>query len=182
MPHPTLLLIDWQRGFRDLGHWGQRNNPGAEANVARLLAHWRKTGAPVVHVRHDSTEARSPLRPGQPGNAFEDFAQPQPGEPVYAKRVNSAFIGTTLERDLRAGGARELVFCGPTTDHCVNTTVRMAANLGFAATIVSDACFAFAKRTPDGRVITAEDVHDTHLASLSGEFAAVHSTDSLIGG
>jgi len=62
---------------------------------------WRSSGRPVVHVRHMSTDPHSPLRPGQPGNAFKPETAPAPGEVVIEKRVNSAFIGTSLEADLR---------------------------------------------------------------------------------
>jgi nicotinamidase-related amidase len=39
-------------------------------------------------------------------------------------------IGTDLLRVLREPGIRQLVVAGLTTDHCVSTSVRMAANLG----------------------------------------------------
>lgn len=180
MAKPCLLLIDWQKGFRDRAYWGPRNNPEAEQNAARLLEHWRAKGWPVIHVRHDSTEAESVLRPGQAGNEIEDFVAPLPGEPVYGKSVNSAFIGTTLEPDLRDRQINELVFSGVSSDHCVNTTLRMAANLGFKATIVGDACYAFERRGPDGRNLNAQLIHDAHLASLLGEFARVSNTTQII--
>jgi len=180
MTERCLVLIDWQKAFRDISYWGERNNPDAEHNAARLLAHWREIGQPVVHVKHDSTEPASPLRPDQPGNEFEDFAVPIGDEPLHVKNVNSAFIGTSLERHLRDAGIQDLVFSGVTTDHCVNTSVRMAANLGFSVTLVADACYTFGRTTPGGLELTAEVVHETHLASLMGEFAQVENTDEII--
>ena len=94
----ALLIIDLQQAIDD-PRWaahGPRNNPGTEAAVARLLAAWRKASQLVLHVRHDSTVPTSAYRPGQPGSAFKPEAMPLPGEPVVAKRVNSAFIGTNL--------------------------------------------------------------------------------------
>src|SRR5262245_56051472 len=99
----TLVIIDVQNAI-DAPYWakdGPRNNPGAEAAIARLLAAWRRTERTIVHVRHDSTEPTSAYRPGQPGNDFKSVAQPLPGEAVIAKRTNSAFIGTGLEELLR---------------------------------------------------------------------------------
>jgi len=177
-----LVLIDWQKGFRHCAYWGRRNNPMAEKNASALLRHWRNEARPVFHVRHDSSEERSPLRPDGPGNEIEDFAKPVAGERVYAKCVNSAFIGTALESDLRAAGIEQIVVSGLTTDHCVSTSVRMAANLGFAVSLVGDACYTFERNTPGGRRLSADLVHDAHLASLDGEFAQVVGTDWLLAG
>ena len=180
MRAPCLIIIDWQKAFRDEAYWGPRNNPQAEKNGARLLDHWRAKGWPVIHVRHASTEERSPLRPGLAGYEFEDFNTPMDGEPVYTKQVNSAFIGTTLEADLRARGLSDLVFIGVTTDHCISTSVRMAANLGFTATLVGDACFTHERTGPDGQKLSAQTMHDAHLTSLHNEFAVVVCTDELL--
>ena len=87
----ALLLIDLQKAIDDPS-WGERNNPQAEANVARLLGAWRARGMPVYHVRHDSSEPQSTYRPGQPGHDFKPEVAPIPGEVVIAKRTNSAFI------------------------------------------------------------------------------------------
>ncbi|WP_336080300.1 cysteine hydrolase family protein [Thalassospira sp. CH_XMU1448-2] len=181
MNKTALILIDWQQGFDDLDYWGNRNNPDAERNGEKLLTHWRKAGQPVFHVKHDSTEPQSRLHPDHQGNAIKQALAPIEGEPVYGKNVNSAFIGTSLEADLRAQGISRLVLCGITTDHCVNTSTRMAGNLGFEVTIASDACATFDRSLPDGRVFPAELVHDVALSSLNGEFAAVKTVEQIIG-
>ncbi len=177
---PCLLLIDVQRGF-DEPRWGRRNNTTAEANIARLLDAWRRLGQPVIHVRHHSKEPGSPLAAALPGADFKPEAAPGPGEPVYTKDVNSAFIGTTLDADLRARGITKLVVAGLTTDHCVSTTVRMAGNLGYRVWVAADACATFDRADHTGRNLPAEDVHRAALASLHGEFATVADTEALVG-
>ena len=175
----ALLIIDLQQAI-DAPYWGRRNNPGAEANVARLLAAWRARGGPVYHVRHDSTEPQSAYRPGQAGNDFKAEALPLPGEPVIVKRTNSAFIGTNLEPRLRAAGHTTLVIAGVTTNNSVEATVRMAGNLGFATYVAADACFTFDKKLLDGRTMPAEDVHAVSLANMHGEYASVVDTEWLL--
>ena len=178
-PSTTLLVIDLQSGFDDR-YWGRRNNPVLERRVSELLRAWRAAARPVVHVRHMSTEPLSPLRPGQPGNAFKPEAAPAAGEAVIEKSVNSAFIGTPLETDLRRAGCRGLVIAGLTTNHCVSTTARMAGNLGFETCVVSDATAAFDRLGHDGVLRSAEQIHAHALSDLHGEFAAVVDTAAVL--
>jgi nicotinamidase-related amidase len=175
----ALLLIDVQQAFDD-PRWGARNNPDAERRIAELLDGWRCTGRPVIHVQHMSREPGSPLRPGHSGNAFKPEAAPLPGEPVFQKQVNSAFIGTALEQHLREHGIDTLVLAGITTDHCVSTTARMAANLGFVTIVVADATATFERVGHDGERYTAEQMHRLALASLHGEFATVRQSGDLL--
>ncbi|THF69610.1 cysteine hydrolase [Deinococcus sp. Arct2-2] len=176
----ALLLIDVQQGFDD-PIWGERNNPHAETHIAALLAAWRHQSWPIYHVQHVSESPDSPLRPGQDGVNFKAMAEPHPSEPVVQKHVNSAFIGTNLEGQLRAAGISSLVIIGLTTDHCVSTTTRMAGNLGFQVLLPADATATFDRMGPDGRHYGAQEIHDVHLASLNGEFATVTETELILG-
>jgi nicotinamidase-related amidase len=178
-PEAALLVIDVQKGFDD-PVWGRRNNPEAETNIARLVEAWRRTGRRVLWVRHRSRLPYSPLRPGQPGNGFKEVVGPQPGEPVIDKEVNSAFIGTDLEERLRAHGHATVVLTGVQTNHCVETTARMAGNLGFETYVVSDATWTFDRTGPDGVLYPAEQIQSVSLASLHGEFATVVPTDGML--
>ena len=177
----TLILVDVQQGF-DAPSWGERNNPDAERHIERLLARWRDSGRPVIHVRHDSVEPESTLRPDRPGNALKPEALPGANEPVIGKHVNSAFIGTDLEARLKAHAVDTVVLCGFTTNHCVSTTARMAGNLGFRAFVLSDSTVAYAMRSPgpNGRLIPAAVMHEVGRAELNNEFATVLTTDELI--
>lgn len=177
----ALLLIDLQKGF-DEPSWGPRNNPQAEANAARLLGRWREGGWPVIHVQHLSLEANSPLAAGRPGAAFKEATAPIDGEKQFRKSVNSAFIGTHLETYLRARAIESLVIAGLTTDHCVSTSTRMAGNLGFDVTLVSDATATFDRTGPDGEHHSADAIHRIHLASLNDEFCVVKTTGEVLGG
>ena len=127
-------------------------------------------------MRHDSREPQSAYRPGQDGNDFKDEVAPLSGETIVPKRVNSAFVGTDLEARLTRAGHTLLVVTGVLTNNSVEATVRMGGNLGFEILLVSDGCFAVDKRTLDGRLFTAEDVHALSLANMHGEYAQVVDT------
>jgi nicotinamidase-related amidase len=176
---PALILIDIQQGFDD-PRWGARNNAQAESNAARLLGAWRQQRAPIFHVQHSSRLPDSPLRPDQPGWEIKKEVAPQPGEARIAKNVNSCFIGTALELELRKQGISDVVLCGLTTDHCVSTSARMAANLGFTVYVSSDATATFDRTGPDGKSYPAQQIHETELASLHEEFATVATSEQII--
>lgn len=179
MKNAALLIIDVQNGFDD-ERWGVRNNPDAEDRIAELLEVWRRSGRPVIHVRHLSREPGSPLSPGQPGAEIKAAVAPLPGEKVVEKNVNSAFIGTDLEQHLRDSGIHEVVVTGLTTDHCVSTTARMAGNLGFETYLVADATATFGKTDQNGKYYDPQLIHDTALASIHGEFAEVLDAKDLV--
>jgi nicotinamidase-related amidase len=175
----ALLVIDVQKAI-DHPSWGERNNPQAESHIAELLYAWRATGRPIYHIRHDSTEAASHYRPGQPGHDFKPEATPAPGETVIAKRTTSAFIGTGLESRLRAAGHTTLVVAGVITNNSVEATVRMAGNLGFDTFLVEDATFTFGRTDWDGRFRTAAEVHAMSLSNLDGEYCSVVRTEQVL--
>lgn len=176
----ALLIIDVQEGL-DEPRLGRRNNPAAEGNMARLLEEWRSRGRPIFHVQHMSAEPDSPLRPERPGNAIKREVAPIDGEAVIQKRVNSAFIGTDLQERLEAAGVHSLIIIGLTTDHCVSSTARMAADLGFHATVVADATAAHEGLSYDGTYHSAETVHELALANLHQEFATILTTGQVLG-
>lgn len=175
----VLIPIDVQQAF-DHAPWPPRGNPAMEANGLRLLDAWRAAGRPVIHIRHDSVQPGSALAPGLPGNAHKPGFEPPPGEPLVTKSVNAAFIGTDLDLRLRRMGVTQVVLFGISTDMCVSTTARVAANLGYRVLVVGDACFCFDLPEADGSTIPADTVQRVHLATLRAEFAEVADTDAVI--
>ena len=177
----ALIVVDVQQGFADPS-WGARDNPDCEANISALLSAWRATGWPVVFVRHDSAEPGSTLAPGQPGNAFQALITGEP-DLLVVKQTNSAFYGTP---DLHAWLGEQRIgaaaVCGITTNHCCETTARMAGNLGYETTFVIDATHTFDRQGPDGTWLRAADLARATATSLHGEFATVVRTAELTAG
>ena len=180
MSMPCLLVIDVQEGFND-PQFGKRNNPDAEKNISLLINKWREKSYPIIHIQHLSTNEGSPLHKESPGSRIKREAMPLKSELVIAKNVNSAFIGTDLEKHLRRKKISHLVIVGLTTDHCVSTTTRMAGNLGFDVVLVSDSTATFDRKDIDGNMIPAEEMHRINLASLNNEFCTIKDTKDLLG-
>jgi nicotinamidase-related amidase len=178
--HPALLIIDVQKAIDDPSWGDDRNNPSAERNIARLLARWREKGWPIFHIRHVSRDPKSTYRPGQPGAEFKSEVMPLAGEHAIDKHTNSAFIGTTLERDLRAKNITEVVITGVITNNSVEASARMAGNLGFSTLVVADATATFGRRDFEGKWRTASAVHAMSLANLEGEYATIITTEELL--
>lgn len=175
----ALLLIDIQQGMDD-PYWGPRNNPDAEANAAKVLHAFREASLPVLHVHHCSTRPQSPLYPDKPGVAVKQEVAPLDSEPVFTKTVNSAFIGTPLQSWLEEHNINRVVIAGLTTNHCVDTSTRMAGNLGFNPILIGDACATNDRVGPDGRVWDADTIHAISLTNLHDEFATIMTTDEVI--
>ena len=175
-----------QRASADLAFWGPPPTPDCEANVAALAAAWAASGEPIVVVRHDSVAAGSPLHPENSGNALvEAVAAIEPAVRL-SKHVNSAFYG---DPDLHAWLSErvigELVVCGIQTNMCVETTARMAGNLGYDVVVALDATRTFdleAEVAGLGRVTrtAAELMATTALDLQAGGFARIETTAELV--
>lgn len=177
---PALLILDVQKGFDD-PFWGQRNNPEAELNMAKLLAEWRKRRGTVLYSKHLSLQPNSPLYHRNPeGTQFKDSIQPASGEKIFPKNVNSAFIGTDLQSYLDKQEIKSLVITGLSTQHCVSTTTRMSGNFGYQTYLVSDAIAAFEVTDSKGKKHSPEYIQEAELAMLHKEFATIITTDEIL--
>jgi nicotinamidase-related amidase len=181
----ALLLIDVQKGVDVLQHWGgptgRRNNPDAESNMLRLLAAFRQQGLTVAFTRHNSREAVSPLKFSLPTGEQKQGFEILPGEIVVSKDLNSGFVGTDLEIQLRRKGISRLVIVGFFTNMCVETTTRMAGNLGFDTYLVPDCCATSNRIGLDGADYDPELVHDMTVANLHREFCTAITPGDVLG-
>ena len=176
----ALILIDLQNDYFPGGTIELAGADAAVAQAAVLLQACRQRGLPVFHVQHIATRPGATFfLPGTAGVEIHAAVRPLAGEPVVVKHFPNSFRETTLLEQLRAAGATRLVFAGMMTHMCVDTTVRAAADLGFACLLAQDGC---ATRTLqfDGRSVAAEQVQLSYLAGLNGAFASVKPAQALL--
>jgi nicotinamidase-related amidase len=182
MPARTaLVVIDAQQEyFAPIGKVVLPDGPAAVRRIARALEWARAEHVPIVHVVHESRRPDpATFAPGSPALEIHPEARPTAGEPVLTKHLPGSFTGTGLEAFLRERSVERLLVSGFMTQMCVDTTARQAAHLGFAVTVLADACAAKAVTAPDGIAIAADQVHRTHLGSLQGFLADIRRVDEI---
>jgi nicotinamidase-related amidase len=176
----ALIVIDMQKGFDDVNHFGARNNPECESNVAKLIEAWRSQGWPIVFVRHDSHDELSPLAPGREGNDFKDVITGKP-DLFVVKSVHSAFLGKPdLHSWLQENQVKGVAICGIQTNVCCETTARMASDLGYEVLFVGDATATFDIVAPNHQVYRARELARYTIVNFQAEFGQVVFTAELL--
>ena len=144
-----------------------------------LRERFRAAGRPVLHVTigaalPDASDAPPHMRKlfvefqnhiGSRQHEILDELKPLPGEHVLRKTSIGAFASTGIDSLLRALNCEQLYLCGVSTNMCVETTAREAADRGYAVTLVEDACGT-----------THEDLHQVTMRNFQRLFGRVRSS------
>ncbi len=175
----AIVVIDLQRGIVAMQAEPQPSSVVID-NASRLVSVFRKNGMPIFLVRvtpsADLKDTLQPVADATP-TKFErtaDWAEfvpalnPQPTDFVITKRQWSAFYGTELDLQLRRRGITTIVLCGIATNIGVESTARIAYELGYNQIFVEDAMAARYREEHDhtlkfifkriGRVCKAGDI------------------------
>jgi nicotinamidase-related amidase len=177
LAHATLIIIDAQKEYLS-GPLALAGMDEAVARIAQLSAAARAAGRPVVHVRHLGTVGGLFDPQGERGEFIAEL-RPQADEPIVEKRLPNAFNGTGLDSLLQKLGHLDLIVCGFMSHSSVSTTVRAAKDYGYRCTLVRDACAT--SDLPNGNgVLSAAQVHETEMAIMGDNFAAVALTEDLV--
>lgn len=177
---PTLLVVDIQNDYFPGGRHPLHEPEAAARNARRLLDAFREREWPVVHVQHIAlAPAATFFLPETPGAAIHELVRPAPGEPIVVKHRPNSFLGTGLLETLRGAGSGPLVVVGMMSSMCIDATVRAASDLGFRVTVAEDACAA-PELERNGVRVPAAAVHAAFMAALSGSYAEVVPTGSVL--
>lgn len=177
----ALLVIDVQESFRRQPEWGRISNPGIAADVARLVEHSRAVGEPVLWVLHAEPGSGGAFDPESGAVRLIDGLDPAADEPVLVKRVHNAFTTTDLEEQLERRGVRSVRLAGMRTEQCVETTARLASDLGYRVEVVLDATATHPLALHDGSgELPAAEVIARTAAALSGRFATITTVAEVL--
>lgn len=181
MPQRALLVIDLQNEYFPTGKLPLVGIEAATANAARVIADARAKGVPVIHVRHEAGKPDAPVfTPGTPNVQIHPSVAPVEGEAVIVKHFPNSFRETPLQALLEEQGVRELVIVGAMSHMCIDAGTRAAADLGYAVTVVHDAC-ATRDLAFGGQTVPAAQVHAAYMAALGSSYAQVISTEAVLG-
>lgn len=167
----ALIMIDCQNTYRE----GIMKLEGVEEALEegrKLLEKARAQGIPVFHIRHDAGPG-SPYDINDHLGAIADIVAPKDGEPVIIKNFPNSFVQTDLDEQLKAKGVKNIILAGFMTHMCVNSTAHGGFNLGYAPTVVASATATRPLEAANGKVLSAQEVHDGALASTRDLYAAV---------
>jgi nicotinamidase-related amidase len=166
----ALLVIDVQNGLFGL----EPHDPeGLLARIASLEERARKSGTPVIFVRHAGA-AGDVLAKGTDGWHIHPRIGPKGNEPIIDKEKCSSFFGTNLDAELKRRDINHLIVCGMCTDFCVDTTIRSAFERGYKITAVSDA-----HSTMNTPALTAPQVIAHHNFIWGDSFATLAQADQV---
>lgn len=169
----ALVLVDIQNDYFPGGAMELAGPVAAAGRAALALGLFRRAGGTVVHVRHEAARPGATFfLPGTPGADIHPLLAPIPGEAVVTKAYPNSFRDTPLLEILRERRVDRLAIAGMMTHMCVDATARAAFDLGFAVTVLADAC-ATRDLAFDGRVVAAADVQAAFLAALGAVYASV---------
>lgn len=177
----ALLVVDVQAGFEDEAWWGGRNNPDADDNISSLVRAFVVAGRPVIFVQHQSLNPESPLSPLTSGHRLKPYLEVFTPDLLVTKTVNSSFHGSPdLHQWLGNAGITTLAIIGISTNHCCETTARLAGNLGYNVFFVLDATYTFDRTGPDETIMTADELARATAINLHEEFATVVDTATVL--
>jgi nicotinamidase-related amidase len=190
----ALLVIDVQESFRQRPLWKAISNPRIADDVARLVDGARAGDDLVGWILHTEPGTGGTFDPASGHVRLMDPLTPRAGEPVFTKTSHNAFTTTGLQQLLTQRGITELVICGIRTEQCCETTARVASDLGYQVTFVTEATATnpIAHRDApreqtveellaDPRTLPAGAVIERTEYALAGRFATIATIEEVTG-
>ncbi|MGE9552904.1 isochorismatase family protein [Erwinia amylovora] len=140
MSRSVLLVIDAQQSFYDRGYKETVEMPAFERSLSALTGGCQVRGIPIVDVFHVEEHGAFSLASGQVERL--PFLNHKAVKTVQ-KRVHNALTESGLDPWLREQQVDHLIICGLRTEQCCETTARVASDLGYRVTFVTEATLTF---------------------------------------
>lgn len=188
----ALIVIDVQESFRQRADWVAVNHPDIADRVGRLVTASRTRGDQVIWVLHQEPGAGGVFDPANGHVRLLDGLKPAGDEPLLHKFVHNAFTTTNLQLLLTTRGVQQLVICGIRTEQCCETNARLASDLGYDVTFVTEATAttpikhpsvpfetSYDKVLADPRTLSTDAIVQRTEYALAGRFATIRTLDEM---
>jgi nicotinamidase-related amidase len=154
MSKTALLVMDLQNGIVNR----YANDPNYIERIKEAIATARKADMPIIYVvvkfrpefpdvsPHNKTfsalkSGALPLYEGHPEADIHSALTPQAKDIIVTKRRIGAFSGSDLEVVLKSQEIDHIVLTGISTSGVVLSTLRLAGDMDYKITVLSDCCF-----------------------------------------
>ena len=176
MSRTALINIDTQQSFFHRDYWQDTDFAAFQQAISTLIAGCEARGVPVVDIFHVADSGPFSLESG--------FVTPMPflqhrAAVTFYKHVHNAFTDTGLDHWLRSRDINHLIICGIRTEQCCETTARVASDLGYRVTFVSEATLTF-PMTHKGVTLDCNALRHRTEPVLEGRFAAIKTVHEIL--
>lgn len=133
----------------------------------------RQAGIEIIYVRHHDQE----LVKGTADWEIHSIVAPLASEKIFDKTFNSAFKETGLHAYLQEKEIEQLIIMGMATNFCIDTTIKVAFELGYKVAVIQDGT-----TTGYSGKLDAKDLIDHYQNIWSWNFAQVDRLENIIRG
>lgn len=183
-PRRALIVIDAQQEyFEGLLQIQYPARDESLTRIAKAMDAAEQAGVPVVIFQHEAPENFPVFATGSATFELHPDIGARAGKAAkrFTKQHASIFAGTDLESWLREQDIDTITLTGYMTNNCVIGSAVGAEPLGFKVEVLSDATGAIDIANEAGSA-PARQVHETLMALLHSNWAAVTTTDKWIQG
>ncbi len=171
MSRSALINIDTQQSFFHRDYWQDEDFPAFQQAILQLISGCQDLHIPIVDIFHVDDEGPFSLASGYV--KAMPFLQHR-ADVTFQKHVHNAFTDTGLDFWLRQRDINHLIICGARTEQCCETTTRVASDLGYRVSFVSEAMLTFPMSWKGVTLDTATLRHRTETV-LAGRFSEIQT-------
>jgi nicotinamidase-related amidase len=176
--HTALLVIDVQQSFEHRPYWIEAQAQEFKNNLQQLISYFEQSNQAIVNIFHIDESPAFQLASGWVKSM--DFLSHTPHAEFY-KHVHNAFTDTGLDCWLRKNKIEHLVISGIRTEQCCETTARVASDLAYRVSFITDATLTFEMTHPNSLVTySSQEIKDRTELVLHDRFATIATTKEFI--
>lgn len=179
-PRRALVLVDVQQDYFG-GPLEIQHPPLADSlpAITRAIDAATEAGLPIAAIQHTGGEDAPVFNPTLPGFAIHPEVESRRTEDWKSsvKRFGSIYADTDIAAWLRAQEVDTVTLVGFMTNNCVLASAVEGEGLGLTTEVLSDATGAI-NIANDAGFASAQTVHETIMAVLNSNWAAVTTTDA----